>query len=1303
MEVVEIKYVEILNWIALKTCSKDLIDQIPDIRETLYSGSCKPRTQSTTCKAPNVVICTQVKNQTQPLWKESTFIGLYPMSKWFVLKQNERLRALQHRIKQGLDVSLHSMLELKTGTTLVMRTKKPLLSNVWLTSATNKPLVKIQADQIHANVFQTVEQVKSEMLDPRNWNAAQFMIVTPISGKDNCQIQHDIENGITVHTIRKIPTAEPLYVSSLNVVEVAMQLHGKIQTICHAMKEIFIPHITPVNMYHGTSWDSLEECEQDYVIETEVDNINHRISCVQVRNRNDVEAGKGVFATEFIGKNIFLSIYAGEELNESQVDVRYPNQNDSVYLFQKTTTEYVDSIDPRKSNFTRFINCPGIGERPNCSITYNARTKQLDLKTLRILVPEEELVFSYGPKYHFMGDRLTTNNHQLREKYALRGKRNENISELNANPPLRSGVEDNEIVVENDEPEGEIVSHPEGVEDDNSNQEMEEKIARLMSRIQNIEGNLLDMLEHIYNMLTVLKQKVKENVDQLKHNTHQQHQHQPANSAQLIVNPSKGVKRSLEENESWEPSAVKKPRVRMFNEIGIELQDYQIQKELYTRQKVKVYHSIKETLPYLFKDPNQHLPKRQFEIDDGKLRMDDENDPGAEVKLLPKDLNQAVTPTICQYFPNLSKEAILDVQELLHEKKIVKLDDMVAHIEDELVGNKTNELFRKWNNEDKNVQYIVGVLNKHSSSSVEEVMKESVAEKWVIRNYRYVDGLLWRINHHLPTRHGINTQHIQKESLYVPDKVGLRETILRYYHGTVAGSHPGSNELQYKIRSKYYWPKVRKSCVDWVKGCDLCANRKLSQPVHQGLNYPTFIPKTMWPLSCVLIDFIHGLPDCGDGITCICVLICQFSRYPWAFPCDSEDADNAMESVKTVVCSIPYPIGQLIADRGCGFTSLVMKKLCTDLDIRYKYTSTHSPVGGVEIFNKYLITCLSLLILKPERRLRWKRFLDPILYCFRNSSGSVGYSPFKIMYGLNPPNPIDVLFDVAQPEEFKIHNSAFRQEMTEIYKEVRKIRQRAAILQTIYKNLGQKYVKYEAGDLVRIWLQNHKDDRYYTVGRIIDHPKDSGFAWVKMLRYGKWHKDRVRIQNMKPYNMYSDEHFTSAPEKYSVSQKPPEINEEDRTPKPTEIKHDPQIIDKQVVCKKGDFVVIPADLWVDIERDKMSYSIAKCLLVQVKDNVSYGIFQRYGNYQGKQGVTQKLYPGYIDRKDSKYFYSKRKNAKAIPYTNQIKQLKLPEVPIRLQDILVVFPQLQYEHVPKETQTLIDKLFPEILQFREKSM
>jgi len=186
------------------------------------------------------------------------------------------------------------------------------------------------------------------------------------------------------------------------------------------------------------------------------------------------------------------------------------------------------------------------------------------------------------------------------------------------------------------------------------------------------------------------------------------------------------------------------------------------------------------------------------------------------------------------------------------------------------------------------------------------------------------------------------------------------------------------------------------------------------------------------------------------------------------------------------------------------------------------------------------------------------------------------------------------------------------------------------------------------------------------------------------------------------YDMYSDEHFTSAPEKYSVSQKPPNINEEDMLPEPLEVKHDVQIVDKRLVCKKGDFVVIPADLWVDIERDKMSYSIAKCLLIQVRNNITFGIFQRYGNYLGKQGITDKLHPGYIDKKDSKYFYTERKTSKTIPYTNHVQQLKLPEVPIRLQDVPIVFPTLQHNHVPKEIQLKIDKLFPEILQFREIS-
>jgi parvulin-like peptidyl-prolyl isomerase len=73
---------------------------------------------------------------------------------------------------------------------------------------------------------------------------------------------------------RKIQIAEPLYLGSLNVTKVAIQLQDDIQTICQALKEVLIPQITPVNMYQDTSWDKLSEEEQNAVIEAEIANIN---------------------------------------------------------------------------------------------------------------------------------------------------------------------------------------------------------------------------------------------------------------------------------------------------------------------------------------------------------------------------------------------------------------------------------------------------------------------------------------------------------------------------------------------------------------------------------------------------------------------------------------------------------------------------------------------------------------------------------------------------------------------------------------------------------------------------------------------------------------------------------------------------------------------------------------------------------------------------------------------------------------------------------------------------------------------
>jgi hypothetical protein len=195
-------------------------------------GSEKPQAHTTSIKIPKVFSYTVVRKKSEPLWKESTFKGLFSTTSWNALEKSEKRLVLQNRFNQGLCESLNSMLELNTHCTLGIRTKKILKDNVWLSSANNEPLLKAQPDQIDSNVLGLMKQMKDQILDARNWNAPQFMMVTPIIGKQNCLLQYDIENGITLHTTRKIQIAEPLYLGSLNVTKIAIQLQDDIQTIC---------------------------------------------------------------------------------------------------------------------------------------------------------------------------------------------------------------------------------------------------------------------------------------------------------------------------------------------------------------------------------------------------------------------------------------------------------------------------------------------------------------------------------------------------------------------------------------------------------------------------------------------------------------------------------------------------------------------------------------------------------------------------------------------------------------------------------------------------------------------------------------------------------------------------------------------------------------------------------------------------------------------------------------------------------------------------------------------------------------
>ncbi|RDX65416.1 hypothetical protein CR513_55930, partial [Mucuna pruriens] len=60
-----------------------------------------------------------------------------------------------------------------------------------------------------------------------------------------------------------------------------------------------------------------------------------------------------------------------------------------------------------------------------------------------------------------------------------------------------------------------------------------------------------------------------------------------------------------------------------------------------------------------------------------------------------------------------------------------------------------------------------------------------------------------------------------------------------------------------------------------------------------------------------------------------------------------------------------------------------------------------------EVLNRALATLLCAIIQKNLKN--WKKYLPHIVFAYNRTVHSTSYSPFEVVYGFNPPTPLDIL------------------------------------------------------------------------------------------------------------------------------------------------------------------------------------------------------------------------------------------------------------------------------------------------------
>ena len=88
----------------------------------------------------------------------------------------------------------------------------------------------------------------------------------------------------------------------------------------------------------------------------------------------------------------------------------------------------------------------------------------------------------------------------------------------------------------------------------------------------------------------------------------------------------------------------------------------------------------------------------------------------------------------------------------------------------------------------------------------------------------------------------------------------LRRGVISLYHDLPTAGHPGISNTMWAIAHDNWWPNMKQTMLDYIKGCTLCQSRKNNPTKTKTLLFPIPLDTYTLPFSPIALDFIIKLP-----------------------------------------------------------------------------------------------------------------------------------------------------------------------------------------------------------------------------------------------------------------------------------------------------------------------------------------------------------------------------------------------------------------------------------------------------------
>jgi hypothetical protein len=241
------------------------------------------------------------------------------------------------------------------------------------------------------------------------------------------------------------------------------------------------------------------------------------------------------------------------------------------------------------------------------------------------------------------------------------------------------------------------------------------------------------------------------------------------------------------------------------------------------------------------------------------------------------------------------------------------------------------------------------------------------------------------------------------DCLVVVDDLPLKRGVISLYHDSPTAGHPGISNTTWALARDYWWPNMKQTIAEYIKGCHLCQSRKNNPMKPKPPIFPIPSNNFTLPFTSVAMDFIVKLP-LSNGYNSILTITDTFSKACIFIPCN-----ETIDAIRTALLYTTYVLphyglpSRIISDRDPQFMATVIQELFRILSIQHNCSTAYHPQtdGQSERSNQKLEQYTR--IFTNYYQTNWSDLLPLAQYTFNAwPNATTKKAPFKLIMGHIP-------------------------------------------------------------------------------------------------------------------------------------------------------------------------------------------------------------------------------------------------------------------------------------------------------------